>query len=107
MSKEKNENNKADEGLELLSQYWWLFGRAGGLTRINIVKLLLKRPYNANQIANELKMSYRNIKHHLEILEEASLVAENSDQKYGRIYVLDSNFNNKIFEDILSKRNIE
>ena len=96
-----------NEELELVSQYWWLFGRIGGNTRIKIVNLLSERPYNANQLSNMIDMSYRNIKHHLKILNEACIVVENSDQKYGKIFVLNSEFNQKIFDDIIKKRDIK
>jgi len=91
--------------LDLVSQYWWLFGRSGGETRINIINLLMERPYNANQLSNKLGMSYRNIKHHLKILKEAKVVVENSDQKYGKIYILNSNFDKDMFKNIINKRN--
>ncbi|MHA1269050.1 MAG: ArsR/SmtB family transcription factor [Candidatus Helarchaeota archaeon] len=96
-----------NEELEIVSQYWWLFGRSGGKTRIKIINLLIERPYNANQLSIKLNMSYRNIKHHLKILKEAGVVVENSDQKYGKIFVINSKFNKKIFKDIIKKRELD
>ncbi|MHA1309404.1 MAG: helix-turn-helix domain-containing protein [Candidatus Helarchaeota archaeon] len=96
-----------NEKLELVSQYWWLFGRSGGETRIKIINLLMERPYNANQLSNKLEMSYRNIKHHLKILKDLGVVAQNSDQKYGKIFVINSKFNKDIFNEVIKKRKSE
>jgi len=97
-----------NDNIELISQYWWLFGRnVGGETRINIINLLMERPYNANQLSNKLNMSYRNIKHHLKLLKESGIVMENSDQKYGKVFILNSDFDKEIFDEIIKKRKTE
>ncbi|MHA1750897.1 MAG: ArsR family transcriptional regulator [Candidatus Helarchaeota archaeon] len=83
------------------SQYWWLFGRSGGITRIKIVNLLLERPYNTNQLSTKLKMSYRNIKHHLKLLEQANIVFVNHI-KYGKLFILRPDFDIKLFNEIIN-----
>ncbi|MBD3228364.1 MAG: ArsR family transcriptional regulator [Candidatus Lokiarchaeota archaeon] len=81
------------------SDYWWIFGRKGGKTRSGIIDLLIDRPYNAQQIAEILHMSYRNIKHHLKVLQDVAFVMKN-DQKYGKLYLLNPNFDRQIYNKI-------
>jgi len=99
----RNEHNNEYE-LEAPSNsvYWWVFGRKGGDTREKIINLLLDRPYNAHQISEILKMSYRNIKHHLKVLQDASFIVKNG-QKYGKIYLISPNFNIDEFNKICKK----
>ncbi|MHA1269067.1 MAG: ArsR/SmtB family transcription factor [Candidatus Helarchaeota archaeon] len=103
-----NEISKQNNELENKSMYWWLFGRSGGKTRIRIIKLLLERPYNANQLSNILNMSYRNIKHHLILLENAKIVYVNS-AGYGKLFILSPNFNINLFNEIVNmcQKNVE
>lgn len=67
---------------------WWLFlGTRGGLNRARIIKKLKMRPYNANQLAEELNVNYRTITHHMKILEKSNLV-KSVGEKYGKMYIL-------------------
>ncbi len=48
---------------------WWVFGVSkGGPMRAKILKALHARPYNANQLAAELGVDYKTVRHHLDIL---------------------------------------
>jgi DNA-binding transcriptional ArsR family regulator len=50
---------------------WWLIaGTKGGINRARIVNEIHKRPYNANQLAEKLKLDYKTIRHHIKILKE-------------------------------------
>jgi DNA-binding transcriptional ArsR family regulator len=70
---------------------WWLIlGTKGGLNRARIIKKLNERPYNANQLTDELNVSYRTIRHHIKILEDAKLI-KSVGQKYGKLYFLSDN----------------
>lgn len=62
-----------------------IYGTKGGYTRIRIIQLLLRRPYNANQIAKELKMDYKTVQHHLRVMLENNIVTS-SKNKYGAVY---------------------
>ncbi|MHA1229460.1 MAG: winged helix-turn-helix domain-containing protein [Candidatus Helarchaeota archaeon] len=95
-------DKKSDDKSPPESVYWWVFGRKGGNTREKIIYLLKDRPYNAHQISEILEMSYRNIKHHLKVLQNATLVIKN-DQKYGKMYLLSPYFDFKIFEEVCKK----
>ena len=48
---------------------WWIFGVSrGGPMRAEIVRILHERPYNANQLSQVLKVDYKTIRYHLNIL---------------------------------------
>ena len=67
---------------------WWLIlGTKGGINRARIIKKLNERPYNANQLTEELNVSYRTIRHHIKILEDAKII-KSAGEKYGKIYFL-------------------
>jgi DNA-binding transcriptional ArsR family regulator len=74
---------------------WYVFATTrGGPTRIRIMNLLLKRPYNMHQISKNLKMDYKTVQHHIKILEENKIIIA-EEKKYGSIY-----FPSHMFEDI-------
>ncbi|MGZ7210283.1 MAG: ArsR/SmtB family transcription factor [Methanobacterium sp.] len=67
--------------------YWLILGTRGGLNRAKIIKKLHERPYNAHQLAEELNVNYRTIRHHIKILEDSDVV-KSAGEKYGKIYFL-------------------
>ncbi len=86
---------------------WYLFaGMRGGVSRMRIINLLLKRPYNMNQIGKELGMDYKTIQHHVKVLSENRLITS-EEKKYGTIYFTSQIFeqNKGIFEEISKKLN--
>ena len=62
-----------------------IYGTKGGLTRIRIIELLFKRPYNANQITKELSLDYKTIQHHIRVMLENNIITS-SKKKYGNVY---------------------
>lgn len=67
---------------------WWLIlGTRGGLNRAKIIKKLNERPYNAHQLAEELNVNYRTIRHHIKVLEDSDVI-RSAGEKYGKIYYL-------------------
>jgi len=67
---------------------WWLIlGTRGGVNRAKIIKKLNERPYNAHQLAEELDLSYRTIRHHIKILEDTEIVKP-AGKTYGKMYFL-------------------
>jgi DNA-binding transcriptional ArsR family regulator len=84
---------------------WYVFATSkGGPTRIRIVDLLEKRPYNMHQISKELKMDYKTIQHHIRVLEENRVVTA-EEKKYGTIYFPSALFDGvkDIFDEIKNK----
>jgi DNA-binding transcriptional ArsR family regulator len=63
-----------------------LAGTRGGPNRVRVLRALDRRPRNANQLAEELDLSYKTIRHHLDVLEENQLV-KSSDGDYGVVYM--------------------
>ena len=70
-----------------------------------ILKNLIDRPYNANQLAESINMDYKTIRHHLEVLVKNGVITMEGD-KYGAMYfiskVMEANLNefNQIWEKI-------
>ncbi|MCZ3365479.1 MULTISPECIES: ArsR/SmtB family transcription factor [Methanobacterium] len=81
---------------------WWLIlGTRGGINRAKIIKKLKERPYNAHQLAEELNVNYRTVRHHIKILEDSEVV-KSAGEKYGKMYFLSENMekNYRDFETI-------
>ena len=78
------------------------YGTKGGYTRVRIIQLLLKRPYNTNQITKELNLDYKTVQHHLRVMLENNIITV-SKKKYGSVYLvshlLKENLN--LFKDVL------
>lgn len=83
---------------------WLIAGTRGGLTRAKIIETLQENPQNANQLATNLKMDYRTIRHHLNILEKNKLITSTGNG-YGVTYFLslDLEENYSLFEEIVNK----
>ncbi|MEM2318359.1 MAG: winged helix-turn-helix domain-containing protein [Candidatus Bathyarchaeia archaeon] len=83
---------------------WLIAGTRGGLTRAKIIQALKETPQNANQLANLLKMDYRTIRHHLEVLERNRLIVS-AGEGYGKTYFLSPTMeeNYALFEEIVRK----
>ncbi len=52
-----------------------------------ILKNLIDRPYNANQLAESMNMDYKTIRHHLEVLVKNGVITMEGD-KYGAMYFI-------------------
>jgi DNA-binding transcriptional ArsR family regulator len=67
---------------------WYLIaGTRGGVNRAKIIKLLKERPYNVNQLAEIIKVDYRTIRYHMDVLEDNEIVTS-AGEKYGMLYFL-------------------
>lgn len=62
-------------------------GTRGGQTRALLLKLLIDRPYNANQLAEAMSMDYKTIRHHLDVLTKNGVITMEGD-KYGAMYFI-------------------
>jgi DNA-binding transcriptional ArsR family regulator len=76
-----------------------LSGTRGGHNRSLILKLLAKRPLNANKIAETLNLDYKTVQHHLKVLEENQLIVSSSPKgTYGAIYFLSPYLEGYLYE---------
>jgi DNA-binding transcriptional ArsR family regulator len=83
---------------------WLIAGTRGGPTRAKIIKALKETPLNANQLATALKMDYKTMRHHLEVLEKNKIITSIGD-RYGATYFLTLTMeeNYVMFEEIMKK----
>jgi Bacterial regulatory protein, arsR family. len=83
---------------------WLIAGTRGGPTRARIIEALKESPQNANQLATLLKMDYKTMRHHLDVLEKNKMLTSVGD-RYGATYflsqVLEDNY--ALFEEIVAK----
>jgi len=84
---------------------WWLIaGTRGGASRAKIIESLKETPQNANQLANQLAMDYRTIRHHLKVLEKNKMI-NTAGEGYGTTYFLSQTLeeNYVLFEEIVNR----
>lgn len=83
---------------------WLIAGTRGGVTRAKMIQILKETPQNANQLANQLGMDYRTIRHHLAVLEKNRIITS-AGEGYGITYFLSPAMeeNYALFEEILNK----
>jgi DNA-binding transcriptional ArsR family regulator len=83
---------------------WLIAGTRGGASRAQIIRTLNESPQNANQLATTLKLDYRTIRHHLDVLQKNGVITSAGD-RYGTTYflspVMEENY--AVFEEILNK----
>jgi DNA-binding transcriptional ArsR family regulator len=83
---------------------WLIAGTRGGATRARIIAILKETPQNANQLATQLGMDYRTIRHHLRVLEKNRIITA-MGEGYGVTYFLSPAMeeNYGVFEEILKR----
>ena len=69
------------------------------------INFLTENPSNANQLSNQLKMDYKTIIHHLDVLKKNGLVVTENEEAYGATYfispLLEKNYS--AFSEIMDK----
>jgi DNA-binding transcriptional ArsR family regulator len=66
---------------------WYvLTGTRGGKNRVRILRAIDERPRNANQLAEDLALDYKTVRHHLDVLMDNGIVT-NSGDDYGAVYL--------------------
>ncbi len=96
---------EAKRPLQIKIVFWLLFvGSRGGTNRIRIMSVLRNRPRNRNQLATELGVDYKNIQHHIKVLEENNLVKKIGNS-YGVTYCVSALFENSeiVFDEIVDR----
>jgi DNA-binding transcriptional ArsR family regulator len=88
---------------------WWLIGGSrGGRNRVRIIRALNDKPMNANQLATMLDLDYKTVRHHLDKLEENTVVMSMGD-KYGKTYFLTEQMEQHldILDDVVARADIK
>lgn len=86
--------------------YWIIAGTMGGSNRARIIKELLEKPQNTNQLSKKLKLDFKTVQHHLKVLEKNKLVMYKGGGGFAKIYfpsqMLEENIDsfNKIINEI-------
>ena len=83
---------------------WLIAGTRGGPTRAKMIEALKETPQNANQLATLLKMDYKTMRHHLEVLEKNKIITSVGD-RYGSTYFLSQTMEDNyiLFDEIMKK----
>jgi len=92
-----------EESIERL--LWWLIaGTKGGKTRATIIEALREMPRNANQLAANLRLDYKTVRHHLEILLKNRIISS-AGEGYGITYFVSKELNEQysVLEEIWKK----
>jgi DNA-binding transcriptional ArsR family regulator len=85
---------------------WYLVGSTkGDATRARILNFINAQPANANQLATELKLDYKTIVHHLDVLSKNGLIITDNKESYGAAYFLTPLMekNYELLKEILAK----
>jgi DNA-binding transcriptional ArsR family regulator len=77
----------------------------GGINRAKIINFLTESPSNANQVSIQLKLDYKTVIHHLNVLKKNSLVITDNEESYGATYfispLMEKNY--PAFEEIMDR----
>jgi DNA-binding transcriptional ArsR family regulator len=92
-------------GTDLKSLLWHLIGGTkGGETRARIINELRERPFNPNQLSENLDLDYKTVTYHLKKLEDNGLI-ESGEEDYGKMYRVSDRLEDQIeiFDEIWEK----
>ncbi len=91
----KQELKKSNKQRKLLC--YLIEGTRGGKTRALVLKHLSERSYNAHQLAKAMKMDYKTIRHHLDVLIRNGIITKCHDGNYD-LYFLSNNIKSNLNE---------
>ncbi len=66
--------------------YWILVGTMGGTNRLRILKELLKRPQNTNNLSKTLRLDFKTVQYHLNVLEKNGFVTYQGGGGFSKLY---------------------
>jgi DNA-binding transcriptional ArsR family regulator len=87
---------------------WWLVGGArGGKNRLRIIRALDEEPMNANQLAEDLDLDYKTVRHHLDLLTDNGVLTTMGDG-YGKMYFLSDQMeaNMDVLDEVARRANL-
>ncbi|CAN5651243.1 hypothetical protein BH23THE1_BH23THE1_25390 [soil metagenome] len=111
-----NDDNKKTKKLDINGEkpvdprfkrlLWYLIGSTrGGINRAKIIDFLNESPSNANQVSVQLKLDYKTVIHHFNVLMKNSLVITDNEDSYGATYfispLLEKNYS--AFKEIMDR----
>jgi hypothetical protein len=77
----------------------------GGINRAKVINFLIESPSNANQVSVQLKLDYKTVIHHLNVLKKNSLIVTDNEDSYGATYfispLLEKNYS--AFKEIMDR----
>jgi DNA-binding transcriptional ArsR family regulator len=85
---------------------WYLIaGTKGGETRGRMIDFIRNNPSNANKIAEMLKLDYKTVRHHTDVLEKNNVITAVNKGNYGAVYFLSElmQANIKLFDEIWAR----
>ena len=65
--------------------YWLIANSLGGFNRGRIITEIFKKPQNANELSNNLKIEYKTVRYHLKVLEDNNIITSVGGG-YGKTY---------------------
>jgi DNA-binding transcriptional ArsR family regulator len=66
---------------------WYVIvGTRGGENRARILRAVEDKPRNANQLAEDLDLDYKTVRHHCDVLVENNVLRSSGDD-YGAVYL--------------------
>ena len=96
---------KAETHPQTKGLFWYLFvGSRGARTRVKIISQIRRKPSNKNQLSQDLGLEYKNIGHHLSVLEKNNIVTK-FGENYGAIYVVSTLFEESelLFDELVNR----
>lgn len=85
--------------------YWILAGTMGGANRVRILRELLKRPQNTNNLSKTLDLDFKTVQYHLKVLEKNGFVTFKGGGGFSRLYfpaqIVEDN--QETFQDIVEQ----
>jgi len=82
--------------------HYLFFASRGGSMRWRVVESVAAAPRNMNQLAEDLKVNYKTVQHHVRILKENDVLVASKAGSYGAVYFLTSRMesNLAVFREI-------
>jgi len=69
------------------SLWYVLTGTRGGENRVRLLRAVDEQPRNANQLAEDLELNYKTVRHHLDVMTDNDILRKSGDD-YGAVYLL-------------------
>jgi len=68
------------------SLWYVLTGTRGGENRVRLLRAVDEQPRNANQLADDLDLNYKTVRHHLDVMTDNDILRKSGDD-YGAVYL--------------------